>query len=100
MRGLTPSLKLEGGARGRGVIRNMPSGVCARAADARNDIALSGRYDMAVPGRDADETCTLGMGIMERLGGRAGKLFRPPDTDAVGDRARCMSDVGLISPSS
>lgn len=52
---------------------------------------------MAVPGRDADEMCTLGMGIMERLGGRAGKLPMLPDTDIVGESARCMREVGLIS---
>ena len=53
-----------------------------------------------MPGRDAEETCTLGMGIIERLGGRTGI----PVTDCVGDNARdgvmerYMSDVGLTSP--
>lgn len=53
-----------------------------------------------MPGREAEETCTLGMGIIERLGGRTGM----PVTDWVGDRARdgenarCMYDVGLTSP--
>ena len=48
---------------------------------------------MAVPGREAEETCTLGMGIIDRLGGRGGKLDWP-----VGESARCMSEVGLVSP--
>ena len=51
-----------------------------------------------MPGRDAEETCTLGIGIIERLGGRAGKLFMLPETERVGDSARCARDVGLISP--
>ena len=40
-----------------------------------------------MPGRDADWTWTLGMGIIERLGGLGGKaLF--PEIDCVGDSAR------------
>jgi hypothetical protein len=41
------------------------------------DIALSDRYDdIAEPGRDADWRCTVGMGIIERLGGRGGGIER------------------------
>ena len=41
-----------------------------------------------MPGRDADWTWTLGMGIIERLGGRGGKALICPEMDCVGEIAR------------
>ena len=54
----------------------------------------SGRKEsMLVPGRDADSTCTLGMGIIERLGGRAGRTLPPGVCErGPGEKARCMSE--------
>lgn len=55
-------------------------------------MALSERWcDMDVDGREADDIWTLGIGILERLGGRGG--WRPlgvwrPETDCVGESAR------------
>jgi len=83
---------------GRGVMRKAfkPSGVRARSAEALNDIELSGReYDMAEDGREAADTCTLGIGIMERLGGRAAMTLPPGvcERGEVGERARRMSEL-------
>ena len=41
-----------------------------------------------MPGRDADWTWTLGMGIIERLGGLGGKALMAPQIDCVGEIAR------------
>jgi hypothetical protein len=39
----------------------------------RTDMDVSGRYDdIAEPGRDAAERWTVGIGIIDRLGGRGG----------------------------
>lgn len=62
---------------------------------------------MAEDGLEADETCTLGIGIIERDGGRGGVgplpgvCARSIDTVRVGENARCIRDVvGLLSSQS
>ena len=118
-----PSLKLEGGnlltdARAdrpivplytgtcctRALIAD--SGVCARVADCLNaaeglsDCTLVD-MDIEVEGLEGVDSCTLGIGIMDRLGGLGGG---PPTPDIpveavlnAGENARCINDVGSSS---
>lgn len=96
VRGLAESRKLDGGMDKRGVARNALriSGVRAPSAEARNDIDESGRKEsMLVPGRDAESTWTLGMGIIERLGGRTGRTLPPGVCErGPGENARCIME--------
>ena len=55
---------------------------------------------MADPGLEGVESCTLGMGIIERLGGRGGYEDRPPaetplvaDIENAGEYERFFSDT-------
>lgn len=96
VRGLADSRKLDGGIDRRGVTRNAlrMSGVRAPSAEARNDMDESGRKEsMLVPGRDAESTWTLGMGIIERLGGRAGRTLPPGVCErGPGENICCMNE--------
>lgn len=99
VRGLADSRKLDGGMDKRGVVRNplRISGVRAPSAEVRNDMDESGRKEsMLVPGRDAESTLTLGMGIIERLGGRDGRVLPPGVCErGPGVNARCMRESSL-----
>lgn len=72
---------------------------------------LPGDSDIAEPGRDGDENLKLGMGIMDRLGGRgvgvtpscgvyapARDCERPSEN--AGEATRCIRDVGGSNASS